>query len=581
MANMGIGSIKSTEEFKALTQNIGDAIDVVILDLRPFNQYNVSRVKDSLSICVPTTLLKRSSFHLSNIFKTMVASQEQILQSKLESQRDLRVIFYDSSSNLKHCSLHLHQIIKKFQDSINDYDKNIDLYIVDEGFSMFEKSEMGSTGHHLIDNTKFKEPGMQDTTESGGAFASFVLPSADPASTFIMSLKNNSAFPDTKGTVLRAPTFKDPNELPIWLQRYSKPDAVNSIISNFMNIENLENARIGASVKRKSISTGSNRSPASSIQSPGDHITLNGSEYGFKNRYPNILPYEHSRVKLMPSPMSGANTPFGNPGSLTVKPTSSSVSPNASVSTSSNNSATSKRTDDYFNANFLSVPQVNSDAKYIATQAPLPATINDFWKVVWSNNVELVISLTNLAENGMKKSDVYWQESSMVHLVSEEDNFQGVENLTVRTIELTKRGQTRTVHQLHLKCWPDFGTVKYSELHNLIRVRDFFSKDKKTPIVVHCSAGCGRTGVFITIDILIEAFKKLQMKRLSEDDDKMTDSNIIDIWRTDEDLIYLTVQQLRKQRISMVQSLDQFVFCYESILEYFASMQKENTDQTH
>jgi protein-tyrosine phosphatase len=534
---MGIVPINSVGEFEDIVSH-DDDYDAVVIDLRPFNQYSISRVEGSLSICVPTTLLKRNSFHLANIFKTMVSPQDEVLQEKINSDKGLKVIFYDASSTVRHCSPHLYQIIKKFQESTNDHPKTIELYVVDGGFTMFE-------GSSLTDSTKFMNANAKEGTSSG--FSMFRLPSADPVSSFVMSLKKNTMFPDTHGTKLDVPEFETLDQFPKWLQPYASKDSVASIVNNFKSIESMENARIGGILQRRSSQVSTNS------QSPD--VQLQGSEFGFKNRYPNILPYEHSRVRLVPSPMSSAGTPPNVNNLFFRTHSTASLSPNSAIS--------AKRGDDYFNANFLSVPLINDDVHYIATQAPLPSTIQDFWKVVWHNNTEVIISLTNLDENGMKKSDVYWNNSSCVELMYEEDNYSGFENLTLRRIQLTRRGKSRVIHQLHFKAWPDFGVVEYKDLLRLISVKDKIVNDRSAPIVVHCSAGCGRTGVFITIDLLIEAFKRRSREGV--------DHNRIDIWETEEDLINFTVQTLRKQRISMVQSLDQFVLCYQAMLQYFVS----------
>lgn len=514
--------VTSVAEFENIVTSQGS--EAVVIDLRPFNQYNVSRVKDALSICVPTTLLRRSSFHLSNIFKTMVDSQETELESKLASNSPLKIVFYDSTSSMKHCSPHLHQIIKKFQESAKDYSKSIEMYMVDRGFAMF------SSNDGVIDSSRFKV-----SSGDQASFCTFMLPSADPSSSFLMSMKRNTA-PQTHVNNFEVPKFQSLDQFPKWLQRYTLSDAAQTMVNNFTNIEAMENARIGALARR------------SVTNSP--EVQLLGSEYGFKNRYPNILPYEHSCVKLVPSPMSAHETPH----STFVRTLSTgSLSPGSATTT--------KRGDDYFNANFLSVPVVNPDMRYIATQAPLPTTVSDFWKVVWYNGVEIVISLTDLTENGTLKSDVYWHNSSTVQLLSEEDDFRGFKNLTMRRIQLMRRGETRTITQLYFKAWPDFGVVDCKDLLRLIEIKDSLVNDGAKPLVVHCSAGCGRTGVFITIDLLLSAYKRY----------RKDDKHEFDVWSTDEDLVNYTVQQLRKQRISMVQSVDQFVFCYMALLEYLAN----------
>lgn len=147
----------------------------------------------------------------------------------------------------------------------------------------------------------------------------------------------------------------------------------------------------------------------------------------------------------------------------------------------------------------------------------------------------------------------------MIELIDEVENFNGFTNLTMRRIKITRRNNSKFLTQLNLKNWIDFGNIDSLNLLDFIQIKNQFINESNTkkPILVHCSAGCGRTGVFITVDLILSAFNK-----------NFNDKNN-NIWKTSKDLIYFTVQQLRKQRISMVQNLNQFILCYETILQYF------------
>jgi protein-tyrosine phosphatase len=590
ISSLGALPIKTIQEFEELTQNEADGHfrDVVIVDLRPFNAYNTSRVFHALSICIPSTLLKRPSFTISNISKTMISSQQEELDSKLESPNDLRLIFYDAHSKEDHCSFQLYQIIKKFKDTLPQYNKNIELFFVDDGFNLFKENE--STQQKFVDDKMLKTSKSPETS----TFSEFVLPSADASSSFLMALKTNQfVIPPDLGndTHLNAPHFNHIERLPNWLRSYTDPNSIKTIVSNFVSIENSENQRISASVQKRLSATSGRNSPSTaatsaiSALSPGGAYLFNGSENGFKNRYSNILPYEHSRVKLIPSPMTPAVTSssatanqnfyFSNNEATNFENPTGLLQRSSSIKSNQSSSRRRSIQDDYFNANFISVPQVNVINHYIATQAPLPSTIDDFWKVVWHNETELIISLTNLDENGIKKSDVYWQDSNSVKLLEETKGFDGLKNLIVRKIQLTKRQKKRIVYQLHYTGWPDHGvTQSHQDLLDLINVKDKLSTNKDSPVLVHCSAGCGRTGTFITIDLILQAFKNKRIEDSSTGENvccpPKPDDIIGSIFNTDLDLVYFTVQQMRKQRISMVQSLNQFILCYETLLFYFS-----------
>lgn len=616
-----IKEVESFESFKKLIYGFNqEQEDVIVVDLRSFNQYNTSRVKEALNICVPSTLLKRNSFHLSNIFKTMISSQEKLFHSILLNDKPiLKIIFYDNSSTLEQCAFHSYQIMKKFtSDIFNDYaTKGIELFLLAKGFNYVVNEDKGKI---LMDTKKFKQsaPGFPIMTTSSDSnskgspssaasldhcnISKFTLPSAtDPSFSFINSLKKNQIQLNNPEELLSQYTFNPPakeiQNLPMWLKPYLDNDkGLKKIIENFQKIEISENERIYFSIKarQRSNSTNSATSNRSNVSSPNDYI-LNGTENGFKNRYPNILPYEHSRVKLIPSPI----TPNPSQNQLQVHGQSSSFltvrnagavasyncgdnyfsSPNTCSVSDSNNyidprfcnvNSTSTTYDDYINANFITVPQINPELNYIATQAPLPSTIKDFWKVCFNNDVNLIISLTSLTEFGVKKSDIYWENSKNVELLEEVGDFNGVDTLVYRKLKITNRkGISKLINQLQFLKWPDSGVLDQKDILQLIKSKDqFVSKSSsESPILVHCSAGCGRTGVFITIDLLLKTFQKLM------NSDNVDDLKSSTFWNTNDDLINFIVEQLRKQRISMVQNLNQFIFCYEVLLRYFANLE--------
>lgn len=108
-----------------------------------------------------------------------------------------------------------------------------------------------------------------------------------------------------------------------------------------------------------------------------------------------------------------------------------------------------------------------------------------------------------------------------------------------------------------------------NEVPKNISAFDQKKNEVSAPVLVHCSAGCGRTGVFITLDYLLNV--------LEHPTDR---SNRIDVWNMSQDLIYIIVNELRKQRISMVQNLTQYITCYEGILEYFGLRKSAGRDAT-
>ncbi|XP_050411849.1 tyrosine-protein phosphatase non-receptor type 11 [Patella vulgata] len=253
-------------------------------------------------------------------------------------------------------------------------------------------------------------------------------------------------------------------------------------------------------------------------------------ENKIKNRYKNILPFDHTRVILKDG------------------------DPNVVAS-------------DYINANFITSEEETNDRKkqYIATQGCLPNTIVDFWRMVWQENTSVIVMTTKEVERGKNKAMKYWSEMDCpkeypyyngkitCKLLSE---FKETEYIT-REMEITKENAdgkvegTRRIFQYHFQTWPDYGVPQDpgSVLKFLYTVNSKQeSIENAGPLVVHCSAGIGRTGTFIVIDMILN-----QIKTHGFDTD-------IDILKT--------IQAVRSQRSGMVQTEAQYKFVYMAVSHY-------------
>ena len=169
-------------------------------------------------------------------------------------------------------------------------------------------------------------------------------------------------------------------------------------------------------------------------------------------------------------------------------------------------------------------------------------------------------------------------------------------HVIIRKITLQHANQPfeplRELTQIQYTSWPDFGApahpaqvlglvehcnsvVRSHEYSNPTRGIDDPAQPSQRPIVVHCSAGCGRTGTFCTVDSVIDMLKRQKYVRQSKQDENAmdVDSADQDAWTLsdDEDLVVKAVSDFRLQRLSMVQTLRQFVLCYETVLEWIAS----------
>ncbi|XP_020952522.1 receptor-type tyrosine-protein phosphatase F isoform X20 [Sus scrofa] len=236
----------------------------------------------------------------------------------------------------------------------------------------------------------------------------------------------------------------------------------------------------------------------------------------FKNRLVNIMPYELTRVCLQPI--------RGVEGS------------------------------DYINASFLD--GYRQQKAYIATQGPLAESTEDFWRMLWEHNSTIVVMLTRLREMGREKCHQYWpaeRSARYQYFVVDPMAEYNMPQYILREFKVTdaRDGQSRTIRQFQFTDWPEQGVPKTGEgfidfIGQVHKTKEQFGQDG--PITVHCSAGVGRTGVFITLSIVLE---------------RMRYEGVVDMFQT--------VKTLRTQRPAMVQTEDQYQLCYRAALEYLGS----------
>ena len=232
------------------------------------------------------------------------------------------------------------------------------------------------------------------------------------------------------------------------------------------------------------------------------------SENYHKNRYGTITTYDHSRVRLQK--LGG--------------------DPNA----------------DYINASYINGYVVPNT--YIATQGPMDCTIEDFWRMTWEQDVSYVVMLTNIVQGDQPKCAMYWPEigkSSSYGVVKvktlSENNFPG---FMVRELELEVEGRKRAVLQFHYIDWPDVGYPKENQfLQFLYYIRHLRQGDTK-PMVVHCSAGSGWTGVFLAMDFTL---------------DRITKEGTVDVLGC--------VNGMRQQRSAMVQNEPQYIYLHKLLVD--------------
>ncbi|KAK3584361.1 hypothetical protein CHS0354_009272 [Potamilus streckersoni] len=246
------------------------------------------------------------------------------------------------------------------------------------------------------------------------------------------------------------------------------------------------------------------------------HEAADMEENRLKNRFVNILPFDHSRVRLLPID--------DVPGS------------------------------DYINANYL--PGFTKTREYIGCQGPIPATIDDHWRMIWEQNVRVIVMLTQYKEENRVKCEPYMpldlkDPKQYGDLVVECLTYSSMNSFEYRTLKIRLGEKERTIKHFHFLCWRDYSAnVQFDTMIDFIKtVRKFMQPpDKEGPTIVHCSAGVGRTGTYITLDYVIQHI------------DNYGPDSTVDIFNF--------VLKMRENRTTMVQTEQQYIFIHDCILEY-------------
>ncbi|XP_053927599.1 FERM and PDZ domain-containing protein 2 isoform X4 [Cuculus canorus] len=249
------------------------------------------------------------------------------------------------------------------------------------------------------------------------------------------------------------------------------------------------------------------------MQPTDDCRTGKAPENQDKNRYQDILPYDKTRV------------PLGEKKG-------------------------------YINASYIRMKVGEEEHFYITTQGPLPSTMADFWQMVWESQSDVIAMMTKEVELGQVKCHRYWPEPphdsidlAGFHLSL--DSYQILDYFIIRTIEMVNKltEEKRIISHLQFITWPDHNTPRLAE--QLVKFICYMRKAHSTgPIVAHCNTGIGRSGVLLCVEVLLSYIEKNLCFNIKQ-----------------------IVRDLRHQRFGMIQTKDEYLFCYEVVLEVLQNLQ--------
>uniref|UniRef100_A0A3Q2NNC5 Protein tyrosine phosphatase non-receptor type 14 n=1 Tax=Fundulus heteroclitus TaxID=8078 RepID=A0A3Q2NNC5_FUNHE len=245
-----------------------------------------------------------------------------------------------------------------------------------------------------------------------------------------------------------------------------------------------------------------------------------------RNRFRDVVPYEENRVELVPN--------------------------------KENNTG-------YINASHIKVMIRGEEWHYIATQGPLANTSGDFWQMIWEQGVNVIAMVTAEEEGGRSKSHRYWPKLGSKHNSATYGKFKVTTKFrteyncyatTGLKVKHLLSGQERTVWHLQYTDWPEQGCPEYvpgflSYLEQIQSVRRHTnsmldtSKSLNPPVVVHCSAGVGRTGVVILAELMISCLEHNEPVEVPT-----------------------MLSELRQQRMLMVQTISQYKFVYQVLIQF-------------
>ncbi|KAI8091904.1 protein-tyrosine phosphatase-like protein [Thamnidium elegans] len=599
---------------KRLNQLMNQTETLLIIDLRSFNYFVLGRIKSAINVSIPSILLKRASYSIEKVCE-LIKYDDKAADHLKHWSNATHIIFYDhysyspsDSGNSATAILlgsklraagykgqlnYLQGGIKIFSELYPDQcagpleeskDKakarvkrpnSIQLPLptstninrssasVNPFFSNIRQNLELSHGP-LKERFHVRLPwGLQN--EQGIISSSLSSPASSSSS--ISSVSNNTHHP--RFGLAGSSVDKHGNfVLPSWIRDIMDiENGPKKLAEMYEQLERVEQERLYTVMKYHSQQDQSNENFPFSITA--------SMEKGVLNRYDNIWPFAYSRVRLTDKSDDYINANYIQYANIKKDITLSPIHQSEQELKLQKQGLLSQESIRTMNKCNV---ELDCNRQYISTQGPLPTTFDDFWKLIWYENSSVIVMLTQEMEMNKIKCHRYWPSivqvpqvygKITVTLLSEskhsvlnmndkrERDDPGDEHIIIRKFKLQNQNKERTITHLQYTGWTDFGVPDQPiGILQLIHYADEAARyhqlrnEQVGPMTVHCSAGCGRSGTFCVIDTIIQ--------RLWHEQDVYTSTTI--------DKIQQTVSRFREQRMSLVQTHRQFVFCYEAVL---------------
>ncbi|KAF8525141.1 protein-tyrosine phosphatase-like protein [Hysterangium stoloniferum] len=506
---------------------------VLILDIRPHATYTRSRIPHALSLSVPSTLLKRPAFSLDKLAEMLPSNASRRRFSRWKDAS--RIIVYDADSHTMPEGSNVRGLLRKFDREGFTGDLawlkggfaevwREQRTLVDERPPSPDSGEEDETTGYLcakkLPSSAFQQASTTTASQRQASTKGFHQALVAPPPTSTRPLAANPFYDNIRqnrelehGITERIPLRLPPsviarrNELPFeWLKaivdKADKEEGTEDLAMQFYMIELREQRRLMGVMDHHSREPGLSQTLAlSNVMFP--YSITAGVEKGSKNRYTNIWPFEHARVRL-----NSSNVDDGS---------------------------------DYINASH--VQPLGTRRRYIATQGPLPTTYTDFWTLCWEQNIHIIVMLTKQIEGATEKCGCYWRQSvygplrleplsSTMEEVAVPSGLdfdfavpsasQDAEPPIVRRTFLLSHTEypnlpPRKVTQFQYLGWPDFDVPEdprglLSLMQQVKTLRDETELEDSNPLLLHCSAGIGRTGGFIVVDAALDGIRREMLK---------------------------------------------------------------------